>query len=81
MWIFDIVTKYYSEVNISNNETFDSRFCHSSILYNDIIAIYGGIQNVDTTLDSLVLLEIESLSGNNTANIANNCKKYNYLFF
>ena len=82
IWIFDTVTKYYSEATISIHETFDSRLCHSSILYNDIIAMYGGIQNKDTTLDSLVLLEIESLSGNNAVNLANTCKEnINLLFF
>ena len=51
-------------------------------MYNDIIAMYGGIQNKDTTLDSLVLLEIESLSGNNAVNLANTCKEnINLLFF
>ena len=54
----------YSQVSIANNQTFEPRFCHSSILYGDIIAIYGGMQNAETTLDSFVVFEIENISDN-----------------
>ena len=64
LWIYDTNTKMYSQVSIANNQTFEPRFCHSSILYGDIIAIYGGMQNAETTLDSFVVFEIENISDN-----------------
>lgn len=58
--MYDIQLNTYAQIKIENNASFEGRFCHSSILYNDVVAIYGGMQNAEMTLDSLVLLSYEN---------------------
>lgn len=60
IWIYNILSKEYSEFNIEALNEFEGRLCHSSILFNDIIVIYGGMKNVDQTLDNLILLCFEN---------------------
>ena len=88
IWLYCLNTKYFTQIQLTSKD-FEGRFCHSSIVYNDFICIYGGMQNSDITLDSLVILGIEDLdkiennismeSNNKTGkisfNINSRCKK------
>ena len=60
IWLYDIENKSYIQVNLNGHEKFEGRFCHSSIIFGDTLAIYGGMQNAEVTLDSLVILSIDS---------------------
>ena len=60
IWIFDIKTKLYSEVKLEGDEKIEGRFCHTCLVNGDFIAIYGGMQSSDTTLDNLTVLGVES---------------------
>ena len=60
IWIFDIKAKLYSEVKLENDEKIEGRFCHTCLVNGDFIAIYGGMQNSETTLDNLTVLGVES---------------------
>ena len=74
IWLYDIENKCYNQVNLNGHEKFEGRFCHSSILFGDTLAVYGGMQNAEVTLDSLVILSIENNSNkvdNNTIGIKN----------
>ena len=59
IWIFDLKTKCYTEINLVGNEKIEARLCHSCIVYCDFIALYGGMKNSDITLDNLTVLCIE----------------------
>ena len=59
IWIFDLKTKCYTEINLVGKEKIDARLCHSCIVYCDFIALYGGMKNSDITLDNLTILCIE----------------------
>ena len=72
IWIFDIKAKLYSEIKLENNEKIEGRFCHTCLVNGDFIAIYGGMQNSETTLDILTILGVESK--NNKKNISSNVK-------
>ena len=56
VWIYDIISKEYSQLTINNSNGFEGRFCHSSCLLNDTIVIYGGMKNAEETLDNLSVL-------------------------
>ena len=60
IWLYDIENKCYIQVNLNGHEKFEGRFCHSSIIFGDTLAIYGGMQNAEVTLDSLVILSIDN---------------------
>ena len=73
IWIFDLKTKSYTEVQLIGEEKIEGRFCHSCIIYGDILALYGGMQNSEITLDNLTILNIESKQ--NIKNINNSKNK------
>ena len=86
IWIFDLKTKSYTEVELLGEEKIDGRFCHSCIVYGDILALYGGMQNSEVTLDNLTVLSIETKqnykiinngndNGNSNSNSKNNKNK------
>ncbi len=56
IWKFDIHTKEWTEIKPSKSHLFEGRCCHSSSLNNEKIYIYGGLKNVDVTLDNLAIL-------------------------
>ena len=60
VWIYDIVKKEYSMLNIENANVFEGRFCHSTCLINDTIVIYGGMKNAEETLDNLTILCLDN---------------------
>ena len=68
IWIFDIKSKLYSEVKLENDEKIDGRFCHTCLVNGDFIAIYGGMQNSETTLDNLTVLGVESKNNKKNGN-------------
>ena len=72
IWIFDLKTKSYTEISLTGDEKIDGRFCHSCLVYMDILALYGGMQNSEVTLDNLTVLSIESKLNQKTIN--NNSK-------
>ena len=59
IWLFDIKKICYIEIELSGKEKIEARFCHSSGIYEDTLALYGGMKNSDSTLDNLALLNIE----------------------
>ena len=76
IWIFDLKTKSYTEIELVGEEKIEGRFCHSCIVYGDILALYGGMQNSEVTLDNLTVLSIESkknqkIINNNSKNSKN----------
>ena len=75
IWVFDLKTKIYTEVQLEGKEKIEGRFCHSCLIYGDILALYGGMQNSEVTLDNLTVLSIESKNGNNNKNNNNNSVK------
>ena len=72
IWIFDLKTKTYSEVGLVGEQKIDGRFCHSCLINEDIVYLYGGMQNSEVTLDNLTVLNIESKL--NQKNINSNSK-------
>ena len=60
IWLFDLKTKSYTEIELLGEEKIEGRFCHSCLVYGDILALYGGMQNSEVTLDNLTVLSIES---------------------
>ena len=60
IWIFELKTKSYTEIELIGEEKIEGRFCHSCVVYGDILALYGGMQNSEITLDNLTILSIES---------------------
>ena len=48
---------------MSVKEKIEGRFYHCSVIYEDILAIYGGISSSDCTLDNLTLINIELNQG------------------
>lgn len=84
IWIFDLKTKCYTEINLVGNEKIEARLCHSCIVYCDFIALYGGMKNSDITLDNLTVLCIELNQTKKTSYKNNNkyseiLNKKNYL--
>ena len=78
IWIFDLKTKSYTEIGLLGEEKIEGRFCHSCIIYGDILALYGGMQNSEVTLDNLTVLSIETKLNNkiiNNVNISSNNPK------
>ena len=59
-------------------EKIEGRFCHSCLVYGDILALYGGMQNSEVTLDNLTVLSIESKQ--NQKNVNNISKNKNKKF-
>ena len=59
IWLYDIKKMCYMEVELTGKENIEPRFCHSSIISGDILALYGGMKNSDVTLDNLALINIE----------------------
>ena len=77
IWIFDLKTKSYTEIQLLGEEKIDGRFCHSCIVYGDILALYGGMQNSEVTLDNLTVLSIEAKQSQIIINNGNNNLKNN----
>ena len=75
IWIFDLKTKSYTEIELVGGLKIEGRFCHSCIVYGDILALYGGMQNSEITLDNLTILGIESKFNQKLVN--NNSKNKN----
>ena len=75
IWLFDLKTKSYTEIELLGEEKIEGRFCHSCLVYGDILALYGGMQNSEVTLDNLTVLSIESKQ--NQKNINNISKNKN----
>ena len=76
MWLFDLKTKSYTEIELLGEEKIEGRFCHSCLVYGDILALYGGMQNSEVTLDNLTVLSIESkLNQKSINNISKNKNK------
>ena len=71
IWLYDIKEKAYYEIQLEGEEKIDGRFCHTCLVNGDFVAIYGGMQNSETTLDNLTILGVES---NNKKNGNNNIK-------
>ena len=75
IWLYDIKNKAYNEIKLEGNEKIEGRFCHSCLINGDIIAIYGGMKNSETTLDNLTVISVESKRNkkgtNNTSNNKN----------
>ena len=59
IWIFDLNNKCYIEVEIKGDEIIEGRFCHSCIIYDNFMALYGGMKNSDVTLDNLTILSMD----------------------
>ena len=74
IWIFDLKTKSYTEIDLVGEEKIEGRFCHSCIVYGDILALYGGMQNSEITLDNLTILSIETKHNHNQKAVNNNSK-------
>ena len=78
IWIFELKTKSYSEIELLSEEKIEGRFCHSCVLYGDILALYGGMKNSEITLDNLTVLSIESKQNKKIiSNTTNNNSKNN----
>ena len=76
IWLFDLKTKSYTEIELLGEEKIEGRFCHSCLVYGDILALYGGMQNSEVTLDNLTVLSIESKQNQkNVNNISKNKNK------
>ncbi len=77
IWVFDLKSKSYTEINLLGNEKIEGRFCHSCLVYGDILALYGGMQNSEITLDNLTILSLESRQNqkNNSNTRSKNIKK------
>ena len=78
IWIYDIKKMCYMEVELTGKENIEGRFCHSSIISGDILALYGGMKNSEVTLDNLALINIEFNQGKRKKNVeilGNNKKK------
>ena len=78
IWLFDLKTKAYTEIELLGEEKIEGRFCHSCLVYGDILALYGGMQNSEVTLDNLTVLSIESKQ--NQKNVNNISKNKNKKF-
>ena len=72
IWIFDIKAKLYTEIKLEGEEKIEGRFCHTCLVNGDFIAIYGGMQSSEKTLDDLTILGVES--NNNKKNGNSNLK-------
>ena len=68
IWLFDLKTKAYTEIELLGEEKIEGRFCHSCLVYGDILALYGGMQNSEVTLDNLTVLSIESKQNQKSIN-------------
>ena len=68
IWLFDLKTKSYTEIELLGEEKIEGRFCHSCLVYGDILALYGGMQNSEVTLDNLTVLSIESKQNQKSIN-------------
>ena len=75
IWIFDLKTKSYIEIELQGEEKIEGRFCHSCVIYGDILALYGGMQNSEVTLDNLTVLNIETKQTQKNVNNSKNSKK------
>ena len=75
IWIFDLKTKSYIEIELQGEEKIEGRFCHSCLMYGDILALYGGMQNSEVTLDNLTVLSIESKQNQKIVNNSKTSKK------
>ena len=75
IWIFDLKTKSYIEIELQGEEKIEGRFCHSCLIYGDILALYGGMQNSEVTLDNLTVLSIESKQNQKIVNNSKTSKK------
>ena len=76
IWLFDLKNKCYNEVQLTGNDKIEGRFCHSCIIYEDTLALYGGMKNSDATLDNLTILSIELNQNKKSNNNKNNNNKY-----
>jgi hypothetical protein len=56
VWMYDVTSKSWSELKIMNATMFDGRLCHSSVLYDDRVYVYGGMKNAESTLESMAIL-------------------------
>ena len=77
IWLYDIKNKCYTEIELTGKEKSEGRFCHSSIIFGDTLALYGGMQSSEITLDNLTLINIE-YNGKKKKNLeilSNNKKK------
>jgi hypothetical protein len=54
--MYDTIKKSWSEVKVMNASMFDGRMCHSAVLYDDRIYVYGGMKNAESTLESMAVL-------------------------
>jgi hypothetical protein len=54
--MYDTIVKSWSEIKIINASMFDGRFCHSAVINEDRVFIYGGMKNAETTLDNMAIL-------------------------
>ena len=68
IWLFDLKSKAYTEIELLGEEKIEGRFCHSCLVYGDILALYGGMQNSEVTLDNLTVLSIESKTNQKSVN-------------
>ena len=59
IWLYDLNKKCYIELELSGKEKIEGRFCHCSVIYEDTLALYGGMKDPDCTLDNLTLINIE----------------------
>ena len=78
IWLYDIKKMCYTEIELNGKEKIEGRFCHCSIISGDILAIYGGMESSDITLDNLALINIEynqSKRKRNVEILSNNKKK------
>ncbi len=66
VWLFNIYNKNWIQLQVTNPDIFESRFCHSSVLVNENIFIFGGknliklkgMKNAEQTLDNLSVLSM-----------------------
>ena len=78
IWLYDIKKMCYTEIELNGKEKIEGRFCHCSIISGDILAIYGGMESSDITLDNLALINIEYNQNKRKRNVeilSNNKKK------
>ena len=78
IWLFDINKMCYIELELSGKEKIEGRFCHCSVICGDTLALYGGMQNSECTLDNLALINIELNQNKKRKNVeilSNNKKK------
>ena len=67
VWMYNAISKFWSQIKVPNQDQFEGRFCHSATLIGDRIYIYGGtiyflIHNLLLFYDRVYLNDIKFMS-------------------